>query len=235
MATAIYPLLSRHAARGDYRAIGRDLSVGLRLVLFLGVPAAVGLVLLAEPLVGFLFERGNWHADDTVRAARVIACFAGGVWAYCGVPVIVRGYYALGDRTTPVRIGALVVVLNVTMDLSLIWPLAEAGLAVSTSVCAVIQAGLMLVTFARYKTALDWRALLVTTLKTVAATALMAAVCLAVLAQFGPGGGNVHRALRLLIPAVAAGCAYLAVYGLLGGAELRMLWSGTVEPPKKND
>jgi putative peptidoglycan lipid II flippase len=229
VATAIYPLLSRHAARGDYRAIGADLTLGLRLVFFLGVPAAVGLVLMAEPLVRFMFEHGNWHGEDTARAARVIACFAAGVWAYCGVPVIVRGFYAHGDRTTPVRIGALMVLLNVSMDLTLIWPLAEAGLAVSTSICAVIQAGLMIVYFARHKAPLGWRALAATALRTVAATALMAAVCLATLALLGTGGGNVQRALRLLVPAAAGGAAYLIAYGLLGGTELRMLWSGVVE------
>ena len=90
VATAIFPLLSRHAARGDRRRLGADLTLGLRLVVFLGVPAGMGLILLAEPLARLLFERGQFTAHDTERAARMITCYAGGVWAYCALPVIVR-------------------------------------------------------------------------------------------------------------------------------------------------
>ena len=82
VATAIFPLLSRHAARGDHRMLGADLTLGLRLVLFFGVPASLGLILLAEPLARLLFQRGEFTPADTVRTARMIACYAGGVWAY---------------------------------------------------------------------------------------------------------------------------------------------------------
>ena len=105
VAVAIYPLLSRHAARGDRRALGADLTLGLRLVLFLGVPAGVGLVMLAQPLTRLFFEHGQFTAADTARLSRVVACYALGVWAYCASTVVVRGYYALGDRLTPVKVG----------------------------------------------------------------------------------------------------------------------------------
>ncbi|MFW5693171.1 MAG: murein biosynthesis integral membrane protein MurJ, partial [Thermoguttaceae bacterium] len=125
VAAAIFPLLSRHAARGDREALGADLSLGLRLVLCLGVPAGAGLVLLAHPLAKLLFERGQFTPDDTVRAARMIAAYGLGVWAFCALPVAVRGFYSLGDSATPVRIGVGAMFLNLTLNLTLIWPLAE--------------------------------------------------------------------------------------------------------------
>lgn len=103
-ATALFPRLSRHAARGDRAAIRRDMTLGLRLVLFLGIPAAVGLAILAEPIVALLFERGAFTHHGTLRTSRVIVAHAGGVWAYCALPVVVRGFYALGERGAPLRV-----------------------------------------------------------------------------------------------------------------------------------
>ena len=70
------------------------------------VPAAAGLFLLALPLVRLLFERGEFLPEDTLRTARMIRCYALGVWAYCALPVLVRGFYAQQDAHTPLRIGA---------------------------------------------------------------------------------------------------------------------------------
>ena len=81
VATVIFPLLSRHAAQGQLGRVGSDLTLGLRLVLFGGVPAAAGLFLLAEPFARLLFERQNFTSADTSRAAAMIAAFAVGVWA----------------------------------------------------------------------------------------------------------------------------------------------------------
>src|SRR6185312_894541 len=128
VATVIFPALSRHAARGEHDRLGEDLTLGLRLVLFLGVPAGAGLTLISEPLARLLFERGEFTAEDTARVASMIRCYGIGVWAFCAAPVIVRGYYALGDRTTPLKAGIVAMALNVGLNLALVWPMAEAGL-----------------------------------------------------------------------------------------------------------
>jgi putative peptidoglycan lipid II flippase len=230
VATAIFPLLSRHAARGDHPMLGADLTLGLRLVLFLGVPASLGLILLAEPLARLLFQRGEFIAADTVRAARMIACYAGGVWAYCALPVVVRGYYSLGDRITPVRIGAAVVGLNLVLNLILVWPLAEAGLAVSTSVAAVVQLALLIAVVSRRDVPLDWKRLAGTGLRTIVAAAAMAIVGYAVLhvipAPLALGG----KLAQVFAPFAACVLVYLAVHAVLGGGDLRMAMGKLHEP-----
>jgi len=232
VATAIFPLLSGHAARGDHARLGTDLTLGLRLVLFLGVPAGVGLALLAEPLARLLFERGQFKPADTARAARMIACYAGGVWAYCALPVLVRGYYALGDRATPVRIGAAVVGLNLGLNLLLIWPLAEAGLAVATSVAAAVQVALLAIVFSRRKETLGWPALGATAVRTATATLLMAAACCAALWLTAPlAAGSAGKLLRVFVPLAVALAVYAAAYGALRGPELKMLLHGLEEDP----
>jgi putative peptidoglycan lipid II flippase len=75
VATVIFPLLARHAARGERQRIADDLVAGLRLVLFFGLPASVGMVLLAEPISRVMLERGEFTAHDAARTARMIACW----------------------------------------------------------------------------------------------------------------------------------------------------------------
>jgi len=226
VATAMFPLLSRHAARGDQRSVGADMTLGLRLVLLLGFPAGVGLIMLAEPLARLLFERGEFTPHDTARTARMIATYASGVWAYCALPVLVRGYYALGDRMTPVRIGMAMVGLNLTMNLVLIWPLAEAGLAVATAVSAAIQASLLALLFSRRKSPLDWPILGATTARAALATLVMAAAGYTTLHFIPPTDGLLNELARVFAPLVAGVAVFLATYWLLGGRELGILASG---------
>ena len=159
VAVAIFPLLCRYAARGDHRQMGADMTLGLRLVFCLSIPAGVGLILLAQPITRLVFEHGNFRPQDTVRVAWLIGYYAAGVWANCAWPVVVRGFYALNDYRTPVRVGVWVVGLNLVLNLTLIWPLAEAGLAISTTVATAVQLFLLMAIFSRRQAPLGWRPL----------------------------------------------------------------------------
>jgi putative peptidoglycan lipid II flippase len=225
VATAIFPLLSRHAARGDYGRVSEDLTLGLRLVLFLGIPAGVGLVLLAEPLARLLYERREFTPADTLRTARVIACYAIGVWAYCALPVLVRGYYALGDRLTPVRVGVTVVGVNFCLNLALIWPLAESGLAVATTIGASVQVVILAVAFSRRKAPLNWPSLSATILRTLLATFAMGLGCYGSARLLRPAPGLVGSLLGVLVPFSIAMVAYLGTAWLLRAPELSLLLS----------
>jgi len=226
VAAAIFPLLSRHAARGDRDRLGADLTLGLRLVMFLGVPAGVGLIMLARPLAQLMFEHGQFTADDTIRAARMIACYGTGVWAFCALPVVIRGFYALGDTATPARTAAAIVGLNLALNLTLIWPLAEAGLAVATSISATAQVLVLMLLFSRRKSHLDWSTLAVTAVRTVVCTGLMAAAGCAVLGRISPADGFAGELARVLLPLVVSVAVYCGAYQLLGGRELGILAGG---------
>jgi putative peptidoglycan lipid II flippase len=230
VAAAIFPLLSRHAARGERRRLGADLTLGLRLVVCLGVPAGVGLVLLAHPIVRLLFERGAFTPDDTLRAASVVRCYGVGVWAFCALPAAVRGFYAIGDNLTPVRVGMGIVLLGAALNLILIWPLAEDGLALATSIAANVQIIVLMLLFSRGDVRLDWTSLGATALRTLGASAAMSVTCLLVLSQLDPGGTLVAKILPAALPTVAGALVYLAAYRLLGGREPGQLWHGRVEP-----
>jgi len=136
VATAVFPLLSRTA--GHSVAFVDVLRRGVRLSLFIGVPASIGLVLVRDDLVHTMFWR--FSPEGLERSALVVACFAPAVWAYSLNHVLTRAFYARGDTVTPMRVAVAMVGANFSLNLVLIWFLREAGLALSTGICSVAQA-----------------------------------------------------------------------------------------------
>ncbi|QOJ00390.1 MAG: murein biosynthesis integral membrane protein MurJ [Phycisphaeraceae bacterium] len=139
VATAVFPLLARAAHDGPNFA--SVLHRGLRVAMFIGLPASVGLVLVADDLTNVLLAGGE-HAfsrEGVARATAVLIGFAPAVWAYSLNNVLTRAFYARGDTATPMRVSIAVVVLNVGLNLALIWPLREAGLAWATTIGACVQ------------------------------------------------------------------------------------------------
>lgn len=222
IATVVYPALSRHAARGDRQPLAAELTAGIRWVLFASIPASVGLILLAGPLMQTLFVRGAFTADDASRAAAMIACYASAAWAYCLLPILARGFYAVGDRTTPLRVGIVAVATDVALSLAFIGPFGERGLALSTALAACVQVGLLLTLLAK-QVPIAWNELCPSVCRTVAATTAMAvAVHLAASLLLG----STHRMSMLLAACslIAIGIAvYLLAARLLGARELSVL------------
>lgn len=225
VATAIYPALARHAARGDRRRVADDLSLGLRLVCFTALPAGVGLMLLAEPLVRLGFERGQFTSADSLRAAGMVFWYGSGVWAYCALPVLTRGYYALGDRFTPVRTSLRAVLLNVTLNLTLVWALAERGLAVATAISAVYQTIWLVIHFSRRHQRLDRAGLIRCVVQTgLAALAMSIAVWLFRALVWPPSAGRALEAALLTAAILLGVFTFLVVAWRLRMEELRLLF-----------
>jgi len=226
VAVAIFPLLSRHAARGDRRQLGADMTLGLRLVFCLALPAGVGLMLMAQPVARLLFQRGYFLPADTLSTSNTIIWYATGVWAYCAAPVVVRGFYAMNDAATPVKVATWMVGLNLALNMALIWPLAEAGLAASTALAAAVQVLVMTTIFSRRRAALAWRSLAPVAARSVAATAVMAGVVFAVLPWTPTDVALISQLIRVFVPIFLGAAAYCLTFRLLGGKELGMLLRG---------
>ena len=92
-------------------------------------------MVLRRPIVELLYERNAFTSSTSDRTAMVVLCYGVGVWAYCGLHVLVRAFHSLQDTKTPVKVGASMVALNLCLNLTLIWFLREAGLAAYRKNC----------------------------------------------------------------------------------------------------
>jgi len=116
----------------------------LRLVFFTTLPAAVGLIVLGKPIIRLLFERREFTFSDTSATAFALLFYAVGLFAYASIVVIVRTFYSFQDTRTPVKIGCIAMVANIILNLILMRPLAQGGLAFATALAAMINMSLLL-------------------------------------------------------------------------------------------
>jgi putative peptidoglycan lipid II flippase len=143
LATVILPSLSRRHAAADSRAFSRTLDWGLRTTLLLGAPAAVGLGVLAGPMIATLFLSERFDLHDVSMARLSLMAYSVGLLAFILIKVLAPGYYARQDTKTPVKIGLIAMGINMLFNLALIFPLQHAGLALATSLSAFVNAALL--------------------------------------------------------------------------------------------
>ncbi len=209
VATAIYPELSRQASEGRQEGLAAVLARGLRLSLFIALPATVGLMFVARPLVASLFERGAFDAMATARVAGTLFFYSLGMAAYFSQHLIVRAFYALKDSRTPAKIALRMVGLNLVMNLALVFVLEERGLALATAVCAMIQTTWLSMKLRRLIPARAWDVLPGAIGRAVLATTAMTLVLFA-LTLSGLLGANPIVQLAILVPAGVASYALAA-------------------------
>ncbi|HAI20845.1 MAG TPA: murein biosynthesis integral membrane protein MurJ [Clostridiales bacterium UBA8153] len=135
--TVLYPLFSEYASRRDHPALGRSIQFGLRLVALITIPASIGLVVLREPIIRLLFQRGEFDARATQLTAVAVLCYGLGMLFIAANQVLVRGFHARQDMTTPVLIGGATFCVNVLCAVLLVRPWGHAGLALANSIGAI--------------------------------------------------------------------------------------------------
>ena len=144
IATAATPAVSRLVAQADFGRIRSTLAHAIGLMLLLNVPAALGLIVLARPIVSLIFERGSFSAGDTAATAAALQLYAVGLVGYSVVRIVSPTFYALRRSRIPVMVSAASVVLNVALNLTLVRGMGFRGLALGTSITALLNAGLQL-------------------------------------------------------------------------------------------
>jgi putative peptidoglycan lipid II flippase len=220
LATAILPSLSAMAAKDDRDGIGRGVADALRLILFITIPAMVGLMALREPIITVLFQRGAFDATATAGTASALLAYAAGLWAFAGVRIVASTFYAMKDTATPVRVAAIAMGANILLNLALMGPLAHAGLALATALAAMLNIGLLLFALRKKLPDMGLSAVTPSVARNAAAALLMALPCVWVAARPVWVQGGLAAQVGWLSAAVAmGGVLYLAVHWLLGGRE----------------
>ena len=230
MATAVFPYFSTHAARKDWRNFAVTYKQAVRGILFIGIPASIGLILLRKPIVELIYERNAFTAESTDRTATVIAFYALGVWAYALSQLIVRAFYSIQDTITPVKVGVCMVLLNLFLNLTLVWFLHEGGLALATAISAAVQTIILFALFQRKLTNADMKIIFSSLLKTLVSTLIMSIVCWIATTKL-PGGdvGILAKLIRLLVPLTLSIVTYFLVSLLLRSEEPKYLYTSILK------
>jgi putative peptidoglycan lipid II flippase len=116
VATTILPMMSHQASAGNYEGMKKTFIFALRIVSFITIPAAVGLVILREPIVQVLFQHGRFVAESTRLTARALLYYSLGLPAFAAVKLIVPAFYSTQDTRTPVRVAVLAMLANVLLN-----------------------------------------------------------------------------------------------------------------------
>jgi putative peptidoglycan lipid II flippase len=181
LATAIFPGLSAGALDKDREQFRAVLRTGVEATIWEGLPASLGLILVAGPAAKLLFQHGQIDGHDAELIAQSTRWYAGAIWAFSLLQIVNRAYYALHDTVTPLVMSVVNIVLNLVVELPLLWsPLGESGMAVGTLVSFSIQALVMLLMLDRRVGGLGLSSLIGPSIKMLAATGVMGAACWAV-------------------------------------------------------
>jgi putative peptidoglycan lipid II flippase len=211
-ATAILPTLARQAASQQCEAMRQTFAHAITLVFFITLPSMVGLIVLREPIVALLFQRGAFDAHSMRLTASALLYYCTGLWAFSAIRIVLNVFYALKDARTPLRISLIAIAANLILGVLLMGPMQHNGLALALSLSSVFNMGLLTVALRRKLGALGWRAICTSIVKTALCAALMGVCVEAVSGWLLPSGGG--SGLHLL-PGVA-GCALIGALVFAG-------------------
>jgi len=225
LATVILPRLADHHATASKQLFSATLDWALRCVLVIGVPAAVALAALAEPLLTTLFYRGEFTARDVAMSAASLKAYAPGLLGFILVKVLAPGYFARQDARTPVRIGIQALLLGMTLSVLFVvilvrtaWAPAHAGIAAATACSALFNSARLLSGLRRvgvYQARAGWAVLI---LRVIVPSLVMAAALLAALSALGDwfAMGGLERVATLGLLVVGGSAVYFAACYLCG-------------------
>lgn len=218
LATAILPGLSNRFAAGDADGFCRTLNVALRWVVIICLPAAAALAVLAVPLLATMFHYGEFGDTDVLRSADALKAYALGLVGMTFVKVLAPGFFARQNTATPVRVGAIAMVVNIVLAVSMVWWLEHVGLALATSLAAIVNAGLLWRILVRDRVLVVDGELAPLLWRVAAATAVMAVVLFYLAGAPGDwlASGMLTRVGRLVICVVSGLITYAMTLLIVG-------------------
>ncbi|MFN7929805.1 MAG: murein biosynthesis integral membrane protein MurJ [Blastocatellia bacterium] len=232
ISTATITKTAREAAQGKLDDFRKTIASSLRLTMLLTIPSTIGLVVLAKPIIGLIYERGRFTTSDTNQTAAALMYYALGLTAYSAIKVLAPAFYALKDTRVPMLASVVSIITNyVVAKLSIeSFGIGHRGLALTMSAVAIINFAILFFFLRRKLSGIQGWSLLLAFIKIVVAALLMGAACYFVSDQLARALGQQALLARLVNVMVAVGVGVL-VFGvaakLLRVAELEQL-SATV-------
>lgn len=227
LATAILPTLSQQAARGSLEDLRGTLGFGLRMILFIILPAMVGLILLRVPIVHLFFEHGTFTPEDTAATATALLCYAVGLWAFAGVRIIVAAFYSLQDTKTPAYAAVAGVAGNLVLSLLLMGPMQAAGLALATALAAMLNGAILVAVLNRRVGGFDWASVGRSALRDLLALVpvVLASAWVADAAVWTHQGEWIAKTLMLLLGVSVSMAGYFGIHAVMRSEEVEVVWN----------
>ncbi len=224
IATAIFPTMSRQTALQRIEELKETLSQALGLAFFTTIPAGIGLIVLRTPIIRLLFQYKKFTAYDTSATAWALLFYSLGLFAFGTVIILVRVFYSLKDTKTPARVACFAVISNIVLDLILMRPLAQGGLALATSLVAVWNMSLLFWLLRRRIGRLGGRRILTNFIRILSASSIMGIVSWLVARAFEPHVVTLNLRVLQVGVAIVAGLVTLALVStILGIKEMRTI------------
>jgi putative peptidoglycan lipid II flippase len=230
MSTAVLPAMSHQIAEGKRDDIKHTFGFSLRIVSFITIPAAVGLILLRRPIVQVLFQHGRFVAESTSLTAHALFFYSLGLPAYAAIKLITPMYYSTQDTSTPARIGAWALASNIFLNaiflLFFYRSLSNGSPALASSLTAYFNFGALFLLFRKRYGRLGASGLAASLVKIAACAVAMAAISYFGLrvAGFSSAGHLLRQAALLLAVILASTATYFGLAWLLRCEELREFW-----------
>lgn len=225
--TALLPMLSRQVREGKREESFRSQNRAMELALFLSLPSAVGLFVIAEPIISVMFERGKFMGTDTIATFHTLMAFSLGLPAFILVKILAPAFYANQDTKTPFKIATLCIVVNFVFNIILMFPLKYVGMALATSIASWVNVVLMTRTLKAREWLVIEQRLITQVSKIVAASLAMALVLYFTAPLLTPymerGMHSIWRFGALIVLACTGGAVYMAVSFALNIMHVRTL------------
>jgi putative peptidoglycan lipid II flippase len=223
LATAIFPVMSAEAAKKDYAALLKIITKGLRGAVFIALPATAGLILIRDLLVTTLFERGEFTQTDSVMTASVLSFYSLGLCGFFLQQIVTRAFYSLQDSKMPARTAVITVLVNIILNLTLIWFMATTGLALATAICSYLQVAILMSVLGKRFDGFDYRSLAITATKSTFATAVMYMIGIIILKSIQSWPDSLKfNAIRIFATVTACALAYILAAWILRVKVLRL-------------
>ena len=232
LATAIFPTLAERAEEGGESAVAELVSRALRFILFLSVPAAIGMVLLRESIVSTLLERGAFDAAAAQLVSDALLYYAIGLFAHTAIEILSRGFYALGDTRTPVALAVMSMLLNLILAAALVDRMELRGLALALSTATIAEAVVLAVLLhLRLRGHLFDGAALGSIARTLIAAAVMGQALFLGLVGLDELGFAADSWITLVAGVSGGAAVFVLMAALLGHAELAAITSRLTRQP----
>ncbi len=225
MSMAVLPTLSAYAANKDFVGMREDFSFSLRMLFAICIPAMTGLIVLAEPIVNLLFQRGEFDYNGTKGTVYALFFYSLGIWSIVGVKLLTATFYSMQDTKTPVKIAALSLLINIAASLALMTPLKHGGLALANTIASGANFFLLFYFLKRKLKSIDTRRIVKSFVRITVSSIIMAVAGWFMINSraWSMEGDTLSKTLYLSVTIIVSVSVFSASEFFLKGEELRYL------------